>query len=44
MWSNDIKCKYMFMFRLQNLARKELMSVSPVCPQMSGAPVIDCLL
>ena len=23
-WSNDIKCKYMFMFPLQNLARKEL--------------------
>ena len=22
MWSNDIKCKYMFMFRLENLARK----------------------
>ena len=25
MWSNDIKCKYMFMFPLNNLARKELM-------------------
>ena len=24
MWSNDIKCKYMFMLPLQNLARKEL--------------------
>ena len=24
MWSNNIKCKYMFMFPLQNLARKEL--------------------
>ena len=24
MWSNDIKCKYMFMFPLKNLARKEL--------------------
>ena len=24
MWSNDIKCKYMFVFPLQNLARKEL--------------------
>ena len=24
MWSNDIKCKYMFMFPLNNLARKEL--------------------
>ena len=23
-WSNDIKCKYMFMFPLNNLARKEL--------------------
>ena len=23
MWSNDKKCKYMFMFPLQNLARKE---------------------
>ena len=24
MWSNDIKCKYMFMIPLKNLARKEL--------------------
>ena len=24
MWSNHIKYKYMFMFPLQNLARKEL--------------------
>ena len=24
MWSNDIKCKYMFVFPLQNSARKEL--------------------
>ena len=24
MWRNDIKCKYMFMFTLKNLARKEL--------------------
>ena len=24
MWSNDMKCKYIFMFPLQNLARKEL--------------------
>ena len=24
MWSNDIKCEYMFMFSLQNLARKGL--------------------
>ena len=24
MWTNDIKCKYMFIFPLQNLARKEL--------------------
>ena len=23
-WRNDIKCKYMFMFPLNNLARKEL--------------------
>ena len=29
MWSNDIKCKYMFIFPLQNLARKELI-ISPV--------------
>ena len=29
MWSNDIKCKYMFMFPLQNLARKELMLCFP---------------
>ena len=27
MWSNNIKCKYMFMFPLQNLARKELISM-----------------
>ena len=26
MWSNDIKCKYMFMFSLKNLARKGLRS------------------
>ena len=26
MWSNDIKCKYIFMFPLQILARKELSS------------------
>ena len=24
MWSNDIYCKYMFMFLLENLARKGL--------------------
>ena len=24
MWRNDIKCKYMFMFPLKNLARKGL--------------------
>ena len=29
MWSNDIKCKYMFMFSLNNLARKELSLHSP---------------
>ena len=23
MWCNDIKCKYMFIFPLKNLARKE---------------------
>ena len=27
MWSNDIKCKYMFMFPLKNLARKGLRSI-----------------
>ena len=32
MWSNDIKCKYTFMFRLKNLARKGLM-----CSPISGA-------
>ena len=31
MWSNDIKCKYMFMFPLKNLARKELTHVSLLC-------------
>ena len=24
MWNNDMKCKYMFMFPLKNVARKEL--------------------
>ena len=28
MWSNDIKCKYMFMFPLNNLARKGLIHQS----------------
>ena len=27
MWSNDIRCKYMFMFPLKNLARKGLIFV-----------------
>ena len=27
MWSNDIKCKYMFMFPLKNLARKGLIKL-----------------
>ena len=27
MWSNDIKCKYMFMFPLQNLACKGLIKI-----------------
>ena len=33
MWSNDIKCKYVFMLPLQNLARKELTFVfqGPKC-------------
>ena len=26
MWRNSIKCKYMFMFTLKNLARKGLMA------------------
>ena len=26
-WRNDIKCKYMFMFPLKNLARKELLLI-----------------
>ena len=29
-WSNDIKCKYMFVFPLKNLARKELKQHSHV--------------
>ena len=29
MWRNEIKCEYMFMFTLKNLARKELMSWQP---------------
>ena len=28
MWSKDIKCKYMFMFPLKNLARKGLKLIS----------------
>ena len=28
-WRNDIKCKYMFMFPLKNLARKELIKYCP---------------
>ena len=32
MWSNDMKCKYMFMFPLQNLAHKGLTTPS----QLSG--------
>ena len=27
MWSNNTKCKYMFMFPLQNVARKEFMKI-----------------
>ena len=27
-WRNDIKCKYMFMFPLKNLARKGLIEIS----------------
>ena len=30
MGSNDIKCKYMFIFPVKNLARKELMYISIV--------------
>ena len=29
MWSNDIKCKYMFMFPLENLSRKGLINCLP---------------
>ena len=31
MWSNDIECKYMFMFPLKNLARKGLKGSTDVC-------------
>ena len=31
MWSNDIKCKYVFMFTLKSLARKELMFLCQSC-------------
>ena len=31
MWSNDTKCNYMFIFLLQNLARKELIVGSTRC-------------
>ena len=33
MWSNDIKCKYMFMFPLKNLARKGLSYFKQVTKQ-----------
>ena len=36
MWSNDLKCKYIFMFPLKNLARKGLICQSlPLCPWSS---------
>ena len=28
MWGNDMKCKYMFMFPLKNLARKGLSTIT----------------
>ena len=30
MWRDDIKCKYMFMFTLENLAPKGLMDLTPL--------------
>ena len=35
MWSNDIKCKYMFILDLENLARKEL-SAKSYAPYVPG--------
>ena len=43
MWSNDIKCKYMFMFPLQNLACKELMNYMYLW-QMFESKVGNCRL
>ena len=37
MWSNDIKCKYMFMFPLKNLARKGLRVEAHSIPEQSPA-------
>ena len=36
MWRNDIKCKYMFMFSLKNLARKGLISENPLTVETSA--------
>ena len=33
-WRNDIKCKYMFLFPLKNLARKELITTAHREPMM----------
>ena len=37
MWSNDIECKYMFMFPLKNLARKGLRDVDALHQFVSNA-------
>ena len=39
MWRNDIKCEYMFMFTLKNLARKELGSSRKLSGQLWMIPM-----
>ena len=42
MWRNDIKCKYMFMFPLKNLARKGLINMQTDVLFVCAAPVLPC--
>ena len=41
MWSNDTKCKYMFMFPLKNLARKGLRNTVKVNPSVAETGIIE---
>ena len=44
MWSNDIKCKYMFMFPLKKLARKGLTWLNHYFIMMPGSGLGVCFL